>query len=186
MIVQPTSPAEAGRPRRQHTLWEMLLRIPELILAALVATLVVFLTANVVGRYVFDIGIVWSDEAARVMFIWVVFLGFAVGLRHRGNIGVDFLVDRLRAPWKRAVGLFQDASILLFSLFFLWQSVITLKYSFIQRLPALQVSIAWLYAAVVVAAVLMSIYSAANLWDSLRGRANQADEMGHDAARHVE
>ena len=165
MQMTETATAADETPARRELvgLWFVLLRIPELLLAALIAVLVVFLTASVISRYVFDVGIVWSDELARVLFIWVVYIGFAVGLRHRGNIAVDWLVEKLSPRWKLRVHVVQDIVILLFCLFFTWQSVATLRFSFIQRLPALQVRIAWLYAAVLVAAVLMTIYAVANV-----------------------
>jgi TRAP-type C4-dicarboxylate transport system permease small subunit len=167
--------------------WFVLVRVPELLLALLVAVLVVFLTLAVVGRYLFDIGIAWSDELARMLFVWVVFLGFAVGIRHRGNIGVELLVDRLSPPKRRWVVALQDLMVLAFSIFFAWQAVITFKFSLLQRLPVMQVTIGWLYAAVVVASLMMVGYAAANLVDSLRGEAGaHADAAGADAMRRSE
>ena len=172
----------------QGRLWFVLVRIPELILAALVAVLVVFLTIAVVVRYVFDIGIAWSDELARILFVWVVFVGFAVAIRHRGNIGVELLLDRLPQAQRRVLILLQDILVLAFSLFFTWQAVVTVKFSLMQRLPVLQITIAWLYTAVLAAGVLMIIYSVANLVDTLRGRTSNAhaDQVGADALRHME
>jgi TRAP-type transport system small permease protein len=162
--------------------WFVLLRIPEALLGILVAALVVFLTFSVFARYVFNLGLVWSDEVARLMFVWTVFLGFAVGLKHRGNIGVELIVDRLPPVWRRRASILQDAAILVFSMVFVWQAAIATKFSFLQRLPALQVSIAWLYFAVLIAAVLMVIYAAANLWETLRSdgpRDSSADAVTH-------
>lgn len=175
------------RPRgRQDRFWFLLVRIPELLTAAIVAVLVVFLSLAVIGRYVFDIGIAWSDELARMLFVWVVFLGFAVAIRHRGNIGVELLVDRLPRPVRRHVILLQDIVILAFSVLFTWEAAITVRFSLLQRLPVLQVTIAWLYAAVLVAGVMMTIYAAVNLRDTLRGKTAHADSAGEDAFRHSE
>ena len=172
----------AGRDRLRF----VLVRIPELILAMIVGVLVVFLTLSVVGRYVFDIGIAWSDELARMLFVWVVFLGFAVAVRHRGNIGVELLVDRLARPARRKLILFQDIVVLAFSLFFTWQAAVTMRFSLLQRLPALQITIAWLYAAVLIAGVLMTFYAAANLRDTMRGKTAHPDAAGEDAIRRSE
>lgn len=176
--------ASSQQGRHEGLAWTLLLRVPEFLLGTLVAALVLFLTFSVLARYVLDMGIAWSDEAARLLFVWTVFLGFAVGLRYRGNIGVELLVDRLPAAWKRRVLLLQDAAILLFSLVFLWQSWIAMKFSFMQRLPALQISIAWLYSAVLVGSVLMTIYAAVNLVESVRG-SGDGSMQGEDAARRT-
>lgn len=164
----------------------VLVRIPELMIAMIVAVLVVFLSLSVIGRYVFDIGIAWSDELARLLFVWVVFLGFAVAIRHRGNIGVELFIDRLSRPTRRRVILMQDIVVLAFSLFFTWEATLTVRFSLLQRLPVLQITIAWLYAAVLVAGVMMTVYAAANLRDTLRGKTSHVDAAGEDAFRHTE
>ena len=170
--------------RYRGVAWFVLLRVPEILLAVLVAALVIFLAFSVFARYVLDMGLAWSDEAARLLFVWLVFLGFAVGLKYRGNIGVELLVDRLPGSWKRGIGLMQDLAILLFSVVFLWQSAIAVKFSFMQRLPALQISIAWMYFSVLVASALMTIYAVTNVVESLRGE-SESSIKGEDAARRA-
>ena len=172
--------------RRTSLVWFILLRVPEAILGVLIAILVVSLTVSVVARYVFALGLTWSDEAARLLFVWIVFVGFAVSLNHRANIGVDLLVNRLPPLGQRFVTLFQDAVILAFSMVFTWESVIAVKFSFMQRLPGLQISIAWLYFAVLVAGILMTIYAIANLWETVRGRTTHIDGLGANAQMHSE
>lgn len=176
------SSSEQGR--HDGIAWFFLLRVPEILLGALVAALVLFLTFSVLARYLLDLGLAWSDEAARLLFVWTVFLGFAVGLKYRGNIGVELFVDRLPAAWKRWIVLLQDLAILVFCVVFLWQSVIAVKFSFMQRLPALQISIAWMYFAVLVGSVLMSIYAVVNVVESLRGGGKHSVQ-GEDAARRT-
>jgi TRAP-type C4-dicarboxylate transport system permease small subunit len=172
---------------RKSVAWFVLVRMPELMLALLVAVLVVFLSLAVIGRYLFDIGIAWSDELARMLFVWVVFVGFAVGIRHRGNIGVELVIDRLSPRKRRWALALQDFTVLAFSIFFAWQALVTFKFSLMQRLPVMQVTIGWLYAAVLVAGLMMVGYAAANLVDSLRGKAGgHADEAGADAMRRSE
>jgi TRAP-type C4-dicarboxylate transport system permease small subunit len=181
-----THPAGPSSARRPSAFLRWALRIPELFTATLIAILVAFLTISVVSRYALDIGLVWSDEAARLLFVWIVFVGFAVGVRHRAHIGVEWLVDALPSGLKRALGVLQDILILLFSIFFTWQSIVTVRFSFLQTLPGLQISIAWLYIAVLVAGVLMTLYAVANLWDRLSGSSVGSDAIGEDAARHAE
>ena len=59
-------------------------------------------------------------------------------------------------------------------------------FSLLQRLPALRISIAWLYGAVVVAGILMTIYAAANLLETRRGRNVRADSAGESGMQHAE
>jgi TRAP-type transport system small permease protein len=176
----------ASQRRWERAAWLVLLRIPELLVALLLGVLVVFMTISVFSRYVLNVGMPWSDEVGRLLFIWIVYIGFAIGVRHRGHIAIDWAVVRFGPRLRQGIVALQDILILLFSLFFTWQALITVKFSFLQRLPELQISIAWLYMAVLVAAVLMTIYAVANLWETLRGRVAHADAAVADAVRHVE
>lgn len=177
------SPVAKPQTAAAKVFWLLVLRIPEALLAALIAILVLFLTVSVFARYALNIGLAWSDEASRLLFIWTVFIGYAVGVRHRAHIGVDFVVDRMPRRGRRVVETIQDIAILVFSILFTWQSYVTVKFSFLQRMPGLDVSIAWLYFAVLVAGVLMTIYAIFNLWDTLNGKRVAPDAMGAEALR---
>ena len=56
-------------------------RTEEYLAVALTALLGALLTAQIVLRFVFEMGFAWTEEIARVMFIWVIFLGAVVGMR---------------------------------------------------------------------------------------------------------
>jgi TRAP-type C4-dicarboxylate transport system permease small subunit len=58
--------------------------------------------AQVFSRYLFAVSLVWVEEAARFLFIWVIWLGATVALRRGQHIAFTFLVDRL-APRPRAL-----------------------------------------------------------------------------------
>jgi TRAP-type C4-dicarboxylate transport system permease small subunit len=49
--------------------------------SALVAAEIVILLAGVVSRYLFDQPLVWSDELASILFLWLAMLGAAIALR---------------------------------------------------------------------------------------------------------
>ncbi len=56
-----------------------------------------FLTfANVIGRYVFQHSIGFSEELCRFLFVWVVFLGAAIIIKDNGHVAVEFLALKLK------------------------------------------------------------------------------------------
>ena len=68
--------------------------------------LVVTLTLSflqVVARYVLQVSTPWSEEIARLAFVWAVFLGAAIGIRRELHTRVDFLFVRLPARLAAAV-----------------------------------------------------------------------------------
>lgn len=74
----------------------------EYLIAAGLAAMVVLVFGNVVMRYVFNSGIMVSEELSRWLFVWGTFLGALVALRDRGHLGVDMLLDRLPVRGKQA------------------------------------------------------------------------------------
>lgn len=60
-----------------------------MILALAAMALIVF--ANVALRYLTDASIVWSEEVARHLMIWLTFLGIGPVLRLGGHIAIDSL-----------------------------------------------------------------------------------------------
>ena len=63
---------------------------------ALFLAVMTFLTAfQVLLRYVFNSGLIWSLEATTYTFAWLVLLGMSYGVRTRSHIAVDIVVGRL-------------------------------------------------------------------------------------------
>jgi TRAP-type C4-dicarboxylate transport system permease small subunit len=168
--VPGAEPVTNTVPGGGRSLWRLALLIPEVLCAAVLALLIVFLVISVFSRYAMDLGLPWSDELARLLFVWIVLVGFAVAVRHRANVGVDWLVAKLSPRNRRIVVVAQDVVVLAFAVFFTWEAWVTVGFSLMQSLPALDITIAWLYGSALVAGVLMMIFGVANLVDSLQGR----------------
>ena len=60
-----------------------------------IASLIVIVFANVVGRYVFEASLTWSLEAAQWLFIAVILIGVPLAHRTRTHLLITVLVDRL-------------------------------------------------------------------------------------------
>lgn len=157
---------DTGRP----TLLKLALFIPEFLCATVLGLLVLFLVISVFSRYAMDLGLPWSDELARLLFAWIVLVGFAIAVRHRANVGVDWLVNKLPLRGRLVMALVQDVIILAFSVFFTWEAWVTVGFSMMQRMPALDVTIAWMYGSALAGGVLMIVYAIANLVDTMQGR----------------
>ncbi|MBV9532391.1 MAG: TRAP transporter large permease subunit [Bradyrhizobium sp.] len=62
--------------------------------AALVVAEIVVLFAGVVSRYAFHTPIVWSDELASLLFLWLAMLGSVVAFRNGGHMRMTALVSK--------------------------------------------------------------------------------------------
>ncbi len=52
---------------------------------------------QVLARYVFQVSTPWTEELARLCFVWGVFLGAAIGVKRNLHTRVDFIFIRLPA-----------------------------------------------------------------------------------------
>ncbi|BAO68263.1 TRAP transporter small permease [Bordetella bronchiseptica] len=148
----------------------VLVGFPRMVLAGLLALLIIFLVMSVISRYFMQLGTPWSDEFARILFAWIVMVGFAVAGQQRANVAVDILVEQAGPRMKRALYILQDALILVFSVVFTYAAYQTVQFASIQTLPGLGITIGWLYSSCVAAGVLMVVYATLMLIQTLRGQ----------------
>ncbi|MGP9497629.1 MULTISPECIES: TRAP transporter small permease [unclassified Halomonas] len=93
--------------RRGPALFRWLTLAMEHTIAALLVALILSVSANVVGRAVLNHSLPWADELARMLFIWLIFLGAAAAFARYEHIAVDILVRRLKPRAAHALYLFQ-------------------------------------------------------------------------------
>ena len=87
-----------------------------------VAEVVIFLT-GVVARYVFVAPLVWSDELASLLFIWLTMLGAVIAFRRGEHMRMTFLVKKASPATQALLDTFAAAAALLFLLFVFMPSV---------------------------------------------------------------
>jgi TRAP-type C4-dicarboxylate transport system permease small subunit len=63
----------------------------------LVSALTAVTFAQVVTRYVLNNPLIWSEELARYLFVWVSMIGAALALRDGGHFGLDLLLRKVPA-----------------------------------------------------------------------------------------
>ena len=84
--------------------WQAIVnRLEEGLMALFLAFMTALTALQVLLRYVFNTGLIWSLEATTYAFAWLVLLGMAYGVRTRSHIAVDLLMRRLDgAPLRMA------------------------------------------------------------------------------------
>lgn len=80
-------------------------RLEEGLMAFFLAVMTFLTFVQVVLRYVFNTGWIWSLEATTYTFAWLVLLGMAYGVRTRTHIAVDLVVGRLEGRSLRIAAL---------------------------------------------------------------------------------
>lgn len=112
---------------------------------------------QVITRFAFGAPSTWSEVITRSAMIWSVFLGVSVAFRHGAMIAVEVIQQVL--PPKIGLTLFMLSnamSVVFFSILF-WQGWAMSERVARQKLAALDISIAWAYAALPVGSVFIII-----------------------------
>ncbi len=98
---------------------EAYFRLLRLILTALLALLVVPVTLQIVARYTeFIPRYIWTEEAARFLFIWIIMIGATIAVRERTHFDVDILPEPATLRAKALGELVVDGGILVVALVF--------------------------------------------------------------------
>lgn len=130
---------------------------------ALMAFVVVTNTVQVFWRSALSDPLSWTEEAARVAFIWLVYVGVARAVRRRSHISVDFFVRLLPAGLRVAIDWANRLLyVAFFGLFFALAIQLTLHTS-AMSLAVLPLPAATIYAAGVFSGALSLVYLIAQL-----------------------
>ena len=135
----------------------------------------VFATAlQVLARYVFKISVPWSEETARYVFIWMIFLGSAYAAKKEIHIRVDILENALGKYGKLVKGI-SSLAFLAFALIMTYAGaktcggmINTPQYSTVMEIPMVYV-----YAALPVGMLLTAFRMLQRMWRNAR-RGGQA------------
>ena len=129
---------------------------------------------GVFSRYVLRSTFTWYDEIARLLFVWMVFLGAAVGVRQAGHFRLHLLVDRFPAGLRRAAEIVGELAIMLFGAVLIQQGWKLVELGQFQQTPVMGLSKRYVYASMPAGGVLIILYSLPHLWRTLSGRAAAA------------
>ncbi|OPF89991.1 TRAP transporter large permease subunit [Rhodopseudomonas palustris] len=131
--------------------------------AILVVVEIVVLFAGVVSRYVFHSPLIWSDELASILFLWLAMFGAAVAFRRGEHMRMTAMVagasPRLRA-WLDLVGICAALAFLLLIAAPAYEYAYEESYI---TTPALSLANSWRAAALPVGIALMALFAALRL-----------------------
>jgi len=111
--------------------------------AALVAAEIVILFAGILARYVFHRPLIWSDELASILFLWLAVLGSALAFRRGENLRMMTLVNRLPPAAQRQAEAIALAASLAFLALILLPSIAHVELEAVVITPTLEVSMTW-------------------------------------------
>ncbi len=158
------------------------LDLSEAVLAAICATsfaaMVALGVATVVFRFLIQSSLAFPDELIRYLFIWLVFLGAAIALRRNLHAAIGVFVRMLPgAPRRAALLVANGLSAAFFALMVVYGVRLTIRVA-PQISPALEVSMAWVYAAAPAGGALMFVYALESFARQLTAPVSELDTIG--------
>ena len=119
---------------------------------------------GVFSRYVMGRTFTWYDEIARMCFVWIIFLGAAVGVRRGAHFRLQIVVNRLPPFLQTAANVVSVAAIAGFGALLIWQGRLLVELGQFQTTPVMGLSKQWIYASMPVGGALMILYALPLLW----------------------
>ncbi|MEW6644228.1 MAG: TRAP transporter large permease subunit [Pseudomonadota bacterium] len=127
--------------------------------ALLVAAEIVILFVGVVARYGFHSPLIWSDELASILFLWLAMLGAAIAFRRAEHMRMTALVARATPARRAFLDVVGTCAALAFLLLIAWPAYdYAYEESFITT-PALQIANSFRAAALPVGIGLMAVFA---------------------------
>ena len=134
--------------------------------AAAIVLLVTLLTAvtfaQVATRYVLNNPLIWSEEAARYLFVWVSMIGSALAIREGGHFGLDLLI-RPMPKLKPVLGPLVTLVMAGFLVILLKTGIDETRLAAMQFAMTFQMRMQWAYLALPVGAGLMLFHIAVHV-----------------------
>jgi TRAP-type C4-dicarboxylate transport system permease small subunit len=75
----------------------------EILITFFLAVMIVLVFGNVVLRYLFSKGFAWSEEIARLCFIYLVYLGSIGAMRDNRHLLIDGVLLRVPVLWQKII-----------------------------------------------------------------------------------
>jgi TRAP-type C4-dicarboxylate transport system permease small subunit len=145
-----------------------LLKFEENLAALFMGGLLFTLFLQVFTRYVLNDPLSWTEEAARYIYVYIVFLGASAAISDRSHVGIDYFAKALPIKAQWIVSLLVNVAILFVLaqlLYWGWRAAMR---QWNMPLVVLDVPYTWVYIVIPITAVLMTIRTIALMGEDYR------------------
>jgi C4-dicarboxylate transporter DctQ subunit len=148
-------------------------------LIILCATVVVsIVTTEVILRYIFSHSLIFTEELARYLMVWIVFLGAALAVRDGSHIKISMVVKHFHHRQRRFLEVLSYCLVVVFLVILTVEGIKILPRQLYQMCITIDTCMFYFYLAIPVGSVLMIIFLLPHIRDAIKGnsRANGTEE----------
>jgi TRAP-type C4-dicarboxylate transport system permease small subunit len=137
------------------------------ILGSFIFLMAFFLFGNIFLRYLFNSGLVWSEELSRFLFVWITFIGAIGALKDNKHLGVTSLIKKCPRPLKKFFFVLSN-SIVLYILYLLIDGSIKMSILGLNnRASSTNIPLTFMWIVGVISSVSMLVIIATNIYKAL-------------------
>ena len=156
---------------REATSDEAPLGVIDYLLAAVLAAIVGVMSLQVFCRYILNSSLVWAEELARYLLVWLVFVGAALCTRDRAHIRVNVVLNRLPGRLRTVIRLITQLIVAGFMILMVYLGFKTVAAMSGSESPALRLPVNWVgYAAIPFTFILALGYLIRNAVNAIRSK----------------
>jgi tripartite ATP-independent transporter DctM subunit len=170
MTVTATGSVEAGTSGIFGRIDRIVGAAVELAAAFLVLTEIILLSAGVFWRYVLDSPIVWDDELAGILFLWLISLGATIALRRSEHMRMTIVVALLPPGLQRFLERLSALIVVVFTLVVIVPGLTYMAQQQAVTTPTLQIPGSWEIAGELVGFVLLLFTAVKQFLDGITWR----------------
>jgi TRAP-type transport system small permease protein len=111
-----------------------------------------------------------TDEAVRFMFIWLVFLGIAYGMREKVHIEVDFFINRFSNTVQFWITIFNHLLMAAYTSVIIYQGIEVTKVMGQQLAPISRIPMSYIFVAAPIGGILLLMYILLSAVETIKER----------------
>jgi len=144
--------------------------IEEIFLIVLLTGMSLVIGLQVFMRYVMKSSLSWSEEIARYMFIWMVYIGISYGIKRERHVKIDAAVKLFPKKIQKYIFVLSDLIFLVFAIIIIIQSknVAMTIFELGQISPGTGISMGYVYIAIPIGFTLVGIRLIQNVISKFR------------------
>lgn len=143
----------------------------------LFAVMFITLIMQIFSRQILNKPLIWTEELARLVFVYIAMLGVTLGVKYEQHVGIEILSDMFPPALARIMNIFKAilTGIIIVLLIFIGIEITKRKASL--ELISLGISSGYLYAALPIGGIMMGIRFVENIYKKLQCKEYKSVEV---------
>ena len=111
----------------------------------------------------------WSEELARYLMIYMVYVGTSIGIKRGTHIAVEVIMDRCPPSLQKVVEILVDLMMIAAFVILCYYGMKIVNIPMMQKSPAMQIKMGYVYMSMVLGGALMLLHCVNNMINTITG-----------------